>query len=75
MNKQTHFQDLIIELENAIQIKRSTKNEQNGLDNEVLAWISVYRNGSEEFKGLAKKWLTTFLVNSGFVKNKRSIIY
>lgn len=29
MNKQTHFQDLIIELENAIQIKRSTKNEQN----------------------------------------------
>lgn len=70
-----HLNDLITELELVIQRKRDTGNEQKVVDNEVLAFISIYRHGSNEYKKMAKKWLTAFLVNAGFVKNKRLISY
>ena len=70
-----HLDDLITKLELVIQRKRDTGNEQKVVDNEVLAYISLYRHGSNEYKKMAKKCLITFLVNAGFVKNKRFISY
>lgn len=43
-------------------------------DERVLSYISVYRNGAEPFRTIAREWLIRFAVNNGFVRNKREVI-
>lgn len=68
------FNELLKEVEQIISKKFNTINEQS-IDKEVLAFISLYRHGSKEYSNHAKEWLTTFLINANFIKNRRSIIY
>lgn len=68
------FNDLLKEVEQIISKKFNTLNEQQ-IDSEILAFISVYRHGAEQYKEYAKEWLTIFLINANFVKNRRQIIY
>lgn len=69
-----HFDDLIKEVQEVIIRKNDGLNHQ-AIDEEISAFISVYKHGSEQYKEYAKKLLTEFLVNANFVKNKRSIIF
>lgn len=68
------FNDLLKDVEQVISKKFNTINEQQ-IDNEILAFISLYRHGAKQHSDYAKEWLTTFIINAGFVKNRREIIY
>lgn len=68
------FNDLLKDVEQVISKKFNTINEQQ-IDSEILAFISLYRHGAKQHSDYAKEWLTSFLINAGFVKNRRSIIY
>lgn len=65
---------LIKELEHCIKEKHRTGNSQYPIDNEVMAFISLYRHGSAECHDMAKEWLIAFLIDADFVKGKRSIL-
>lgn len=66
------FDDLVKELEELIKKKHET-NQSQDIDGELLAWVSVYKNGSKVYSRQAKKHLKSFFVNAGFVKGIRSI--
>lgn len=70
----TPFNDLLKQVEKVISKKFNTINEQQ-IDSEILAFISLYRHGAKQHSDYAKEWLTSFLINAGFAKNRRSIIY
>lgn len=69
-----HFNDLIKQVQEIIKIKNDGLNHQE-IDNEISAFISVYKFGAPKYKEYAKQWLTQFFVDADFVKNRRQIIY
>lgn len=69
-----HFDDLIKEVQEVIIRKNDGLNHQ-AIDEEISAFISVYKHGAKQYKEYAKKWLTQFFIDAQFVRNKRDIIY
>ena len=59
-------------LQNAIKRKRDGLNEQE-IDDEILAYISLYKYGRSDIKEEMKKKLALIIVNSGMVKSIRNL--
>ncbi|MFC0278120.1 hypothetical protein ACFFH2_15710 [Enterococcus devriesei] len=58
---------LIDQLKIDIENKKAS-NQSQQIDNEVLAYISIYKYGNKLYSSLAKKWLQFFLVNAGYAE-------
>ena len=58
---------LIDQLKRDIERKK-TLNQSQQLDDEVLAYIDIYKHSNKLYSALARKWLQFFLVNAGYAK-------
>lgn len=67
------FNDYIRKIETNIAHKKGLNVDRSGVDKEIIAWISVYKHGAENYRIIAKKVLSGILVNSGLVKNKKEL--
>lgn len=65
--------DEVVRLQRIIEKKRDGLNEQD-IDEEILAWISVYKYGAKQYQEYAKRFLVSILVNSGMIKKKSDLI-
>lgn len=68
------FDELVSVLEKELKRKKEL-GQQQAIDKEISAWITIYKQGANSYKKIAVKWLTQFFVNANFVNKERDIFH
>lgn len=68
------FDDLVSNLEKELKQKKEL-GQQQVIDKEIKAWITIYKQGANSYKKVAIKWLEQFFVNANFVNKKSDIFH